>query len=152
MRIHALLPTLALAGVLATSAFAQADDLFPPVNAGCGAYGMAMSQNRPTVRVTSLRLRDTGQVRIGVRGNQTAATKVRIAQDGGRRVGGTPADGYTCTRPDVNTTSRISVPLNAYGRKLVRRHGRLPVKVTFRLINGSGVTNTRVVSGVITPE
>jgi len=38
------------------------------------------------------------------------------------------------------------------GRKVVRRHGRLAVKLTFRIINGSGVTNKRVLSGVIKPE
>lgn len=151
MRIHVLIPTLGLTGVLATSASAQTDDTFPPANAGCGAWGMAMTQTPPTVTVTSLRLRDTGRVRIGVRGNQTAATTVKIAQVGGKQVGGTLPGTYTCTRRDVNVISTMSVPLNAYGRKLVRRHGRLPVKLTFRLINGSGVKHKRVVSSVIKP-
>ena len=74
---------------------------------------------------------------------------VKIAQVGGKRVGGTAAGGYTCTTPR-NTV--IAPSLNAYGRKLVRRHGRLAVKITFRLINGSGVTTKRVLSGVIKPE
>ena len=151
MRSHVLISTLGLTGVLAASALAQTNDSFPPANAGCGAWGMAMTHTPPTVMVTSLRLRDTGRVRIGVRGNQTAATTVNIAQVGGKRVGGTLPGRYTCTRRDVNVISTMSVPLNAYGRKLVRRHGRLVVKVTFRLINGSGVTNRLVLSGVMKP-
>lgn len=110
-----------------------------------------MSSSRPTVRLTSttLRLRDTGRVRIYVRGNQTAAMTVNIGQIGGKRVGGTSAGGYTCTTP---SNGIVALPLNAYGRKLVQRHGRLAVKITFRLINGSSVTNKRVLSGVIKPE
>lgn len=84
-----------------------------------------------------------------MRGNQVAATKVRIAQVGGRRVGGTEPRSFTCAAP---RNSVISIPINAYGRKLVRRNGRLAVKITFRLINGSGVKHARVWSGVIKPE
>jgi len=136
------------AGALAAHASAARS---PPATSGCGDNGPTMSDSRPTVRLTSatLRLRDTGRVRISVRGSQTAAMTVKIAQAGGKRVGATAAGGYTCTIP---TDSVVATPLNAYGRALVRRHGRLVVKITFRLINGSGVTNTRVLSGVIRPE
>ena len=124
---------------------------WPPASSGCGDDGPTMSSSRPTVRLTSttLRLRDTGRVRIHLRGNQTAATTVTIAQVGGKRVGGTRAGGYTCTTP---RNGIVALPLNAYGRRLVQRHGRLAVKITFRLINGSGVTNKRVLPGVIKPE
>jgi hypothetical protein len=74
---------------------------------------------------------------------------VQIAQVGGRRVGGTSPVGYTCSAPG---DSVLALPLNAYGRALVRRHGRVAVKLTCRLVNGSGVTNVRVLSGVIRPE
>ncbi len=122
----------------------------PPANFGCGDDGPTKSDSQPTVRLTSatLRLRDSGRVRISVRGNQTAAMTVKIAQLGGKRVGGTAADSYTCTTP---RNSVVAPSLNAYGRKLVRRHGRLAVKITFRLINGSGVTSKRVLWGVIKP-
>jgi hypothetical protein len=122
----------------------------PPANAGCGDDGLTKSDSQPSVRLTSttLRLRDSGRVRISVRGTQTAAMTLTIAQAGGKRVGGTSAGGYTCTTP---SNGIVALPLNAYGRKLVQRHGRLVVKITFRLINGSGVTNKRVLSGVIKP-
>ena len=55
---------------------------WPPANSGCGDDGPTMSSSRPTVRLTSttMRLRDTGRVRIHLRGNQTAAMTVTIAQ------------------------------------------------------------------------
>ncbi len=148
MRIPCALLIVGLIGVLAAPASA-AD--FPPANSGCGDDGPTMSGSTPTVRLTSatLRLRDTGRARIFLRGNQTAAMTVKVSQVGGKRVGGTMPGSYTCATPNAGV---VSVPINAYGRKLVRRHGRLAVKLTFRLINGSGVTHTRVWSGVIRPE
>jgi hypothetical protein len=103
--------------------------------------------NRPTVRLTSTTFpmraeagqASTGRVRIPVHANQIAATKVKLAQVRGKRVGGTAGGSYTCTEPTKHT---VSVALDAFGVKLVRRHHRLAVKVTFRLINGSGVTHT----------
>lgn len=148
-RLAVTLAAIAASGAGALTAHASAVDL-PPANSGCGDDGPTKSDSQPTVRLTSatLRLRDSGRVRISVRGSQTAAMTVKIAQVGGKRVGGTAARGYTCTTPR-NTV--IAPSLNAYGRKLVRRHGRLAVKITFRLINGSAVTNKRVLSGVIKP-
>lgn len=118
---------------------------WPPANSGCGDDGATMSSSQPTVRLsaTTLRLRDSGRVRIYLRGNQTAAMTVNIGQ-----IGGTRGTGYTCTTP---SNGIVALPLNAYGQKLVQRHGRLAVKITFRLINGSGVMNKRVLSGVIKP-
>ena len=123
----------------------------PPAGSGCGESGPTQSEARPIASLASktLTLRDTGRVRLLVRGNQTAAATVSITQDGGRRVGGTNADQYTCTTPD---TGIVSLPLNVYGRALVRRHGRLPVRLTVHLVNGSGVRNTVRLSGVIHPE
>jgi hypothetical protein len=145
---HAVAIALISAGGCAAVA-AHASAQSPPARSGCGD-GSTISDRRPTVRLTSttLRLRDTGHVRIYLRGNQTAAMTVKIAQVGGKRVGGTTAGTYTCTTPG---NGLVAVPLDAYGRKLVRRDGRLPVTLTFRLINGSGVTNKRVLSGVIKP-
>jgi hypothetical protein len=146
---------LAIAAIAASGAgalTAHASDVnLPPANAGCGDDGLTTSDSQPSVRLTSatLRLRETRRVRIFVRGTQTAAMTVTIAQVGGKRVGGTSAGGYTCTTP---SNSIVALPLNAYGRKLVQRRGRLAVKITFRLINGSGVTNKRLLSGVIKPE
>ena len=171
MRTSAALLLVGLTGALAASASAQTNDpsnptapgpvppsvnaLFPPAGAGCGENGLTRSQNRPTVRLTSTTfpVRGTntgvgGRVRIPIRATQTAASNVKIAQVGGKRVGGT-IGGYICTEPTKRTAS---VAVNGYGAKLVKRHGRLAVKVTFRLINGSGVTHTRVWSGVIRPE
>lgn len=148
-RLAVALAAIAATGGGALTAHAAVD--LPPANSGCGDDGPTKSDIQPTVRLTSatLRLRDSGRVRISVRGSQTAAMTVKIAQVGGKRVGGTSAGSYTCTTP---RNSVIAPSLNAYGRKLVRRHGRLAVKVTFRLINGSGVTNKRLLSGVIKPE
>ncbi len=143
-------PTLlALGSAVALAPVASATD-FPPPNAGCGDDGLTQSQNRPTVRLTSAtaRLRDTGSARIFLRGNQTAAMTVKVAEVGGKRVGGTAPQSFTCATPNAGV---VAVPINAYGRKLVRRHGRLAVKFTFRLVNRSGVTHTRVWSGVIKP-
>ncbi len=147
MRTQAALLLVGLTGAFAAQASAAE---LPPANSGCGDDGPTMSDMKPTVRLTSatLRLRDSGRVRVYLRGSQTAAMTVKIAQVGGKRVGGTTGS-YTCTTP---RNSVVAMPLNAYGRKLVRRHGRLAVKITFRLINGSGVTNKRVLSGVIKPE
>jgi hypothetical protein len=147
MRTPAALLLVGLTGAFAAQASAAE---LPPANSGCGDDGPTMSDMKPTVRLTSatLRLRDSGRVRLYVHGSQTAAMTVKIAQVGGKRVGGTSAGGYTCTTP---RNSVLALPLNAYGRKLVRRHGRLAVKIAFRLINGSSVTNTRVLSGVIKP-
>ncbi|MDP1847603.1 MAG: hypothetical protein Q8K79_07420 [Solirubrobacteraceae bacterium] len=167
MRTFAALLLIGMTAALAASAPAQTNDPanptapgpvpspldapYPPAHAGCGEGGLTASQNRPTVRLASatLRLRDTGNVRIFVRANQSSATKVKIAQVGGKRVGGTVPGSYTCANPEKIL---VSAPLNNYGRKLVRRHGRLAVKITFRLINGSGITNKRVLSGVVKPE
>lgn len=147
MRIASTLVIIGLTGVVATPASA-AD--FPPANSGCGESGPTMSDSKPTVRLTSatFRLRDTGRVRIFLRGNQTAAMRVKISQVGGKRIGGTGPGSYTCATPNAGV---VALPINAYGRKLVRRHGRLAVKLTFWLTNGSGVTHTRVWSGVIRP-
>lgn len=127
------------------------DAPWPPANAGCGENGTTKSDFAPTVGLTSatLRLTPRGGVRIRLRGNQTAAMFVKIAQVGGKRVGGTPRWTYNCAAPANFTNSQR---LSDYGRKLVRRHGRLAVKLTFRIINGSGATNKRVLSGVIKPE
>ena len=129
---------------------APPNSAFPPAGSGCGDDGLTQSASRPTLTLTSatLPLRDTGRVRIYIRGTQTAAMTVKMAQVGGRRVGGTNPGGYTCT---TSGTSVVAPALNAYGRKLVARHGRLAVKLTFRLVNGSGVRHTRVWSGVIRP-
>jgi len=62
-----------------------------------------------------------------------------------------PSAGPITARPRA-TSFTNSQRLSDYGRKIVRRHGRLAVKLTFRIINGSGVTNKRVLSGVIKPE
>lgn len=147
------LATLAVVGLAASAGIAaptSASHLPTTANAGCGDDGLTASPNRPTVRLTTatVRMRDT-RARIFLVGDQTAAMTVKIAQVGGKTVGGTPHGSYTCaTRgPGVVSTS-----LNAYGRALVRRHGRLAVKLTFRLINGSGVRHTRVWSAVIRPE
>ncbi len=110
---------------------------------GWGDEGRGASSSEGTV--LGLGLRGVGVMR----GNQTAAMTVKVSQVGGKRVGGTMPGSYTCATPNAGV---VSVPINAYGRKLVRRHGRLAVKLTFRLINGSGVTHTRVWSGVIRPE
>ena len=124
----------------------------PPASAqGCGEEGLTETRKRPTVTLTSatMRLRETGRARIFLRGTQTAAMTVKVSQVGGKRIGGTPSGGYTCATPDAGF---VAVPITAYGRRLVRRHGRLAVKLTFRLINGSGVRHTRVWSAVITPR
>jgi hypothetical protein len=167
MRAFAALLLIGLAAALAAPAPAQTDDPphpaapgpvppprdapWPPANAGCGDDGPTMSVAPPTVRLTSdtLRLTPKGGVRIRLRGNQTAAMFVKISQVGGMRVGGTQSGTYTCTVPGNFINSH---PLSDYGRRLVRRHGRLAVKLTFRIINGSGVTNKRVLLGVIRPE
>ena len=156
MRTFAALLLIGLTAVLTAPALAQTNDpanptLWPPANAGCGENGSTASDIAPTVRLTSatLRLTPRGDVRIRVRGSQTAAMFVKIAQVGGKRVGGTERGSYNCVTPGTFTNSQR---LSDYGRKLVRRHGRLAVKITFRIINGSGVTNKRVLSGVIKPE
>jgi len=46
----------------------------------------------------------------------------------------------------------VTVQSTDAGRKVVRRRGRLAAKLTFRIINRSGVTNKHVLSGVIKPE
>jgi hypothetical protein len=127
------------------------DAPWPPANAGCGDNGPSMRVTPPTVRLTSatLRLTPRAGVRIRLAGNQTAAMFVKIAQVGGKRVGGTQRGTYDCTAPGNFISPH---PLSDYGRKLVRRHGSLAVKLTFRIINGSGVTNKRVLSGIIRPE
>lgn len=148
MRIQATL----LAGVLGAALTAHAAAAqSPPARSGCGDDGPTMSATPPTVRLASstLRLRSTGHVRVHVRGTQTAAMTVKIAQAGGRRIGGTRPGTYTCATPHDGI---VAVPLSGFGRRLVHRHGRLTVKVTFRLTNGSGVTSTRVQSAVIRPE
>jgi len=127
------------------------DALWPPANAGCGDDGSSVSAVPPTVSLASATLRVTprGGVRIRLRGNQTAAMFVKIAQVGGKRLGGTELGSYNCAVPGDFTNAQ---PLSTYGRRLVRRRGRVAVKLTFRIINGSGVTKKRVLSAVIRPE
>lgn len=141
------LAVLAAGAFAALAAPAGATSL-PPAGSGCGESGPTHSHTRPTASLTSktLALRYTGRVRVRLRGNQTAAATVSMFQAGGRRVGGTPRGGYTCTRPGEGA---VSLPLNGYGRALVRRHGQLGVRLTLRLVNGSGVRNTVRLSGVI---
>lgn len=140
----------ALASAPAAHAATGPAATWPPANSGCGEDGPTSSSDRPTVALTSraLRLGDTGRVRAQVRGDQTAATTVTITQAGGKRVGGTVAGTYTCATP---ARAVVSLPINDYGRKLVRRHGRLEVTLTFRLVNGSGVQSTVRRSAVIRP-
>jgi hypothetical protein len=89
---------------------------------------------------TMLTVGDTGRVRMLVYGgDQTAAATVSITQESGRTVGATPSGGYTCTTAGEST---ILLPLNHYGRALVRRHGNIGVRLTWQLVNGSGVRNT----------
>lgn len=123
----------------------------PPANSGCGEYGPTRSDARPTASLSSrtLTLRYTGRVRMAVRGNQTAAATVSITQAGGRRVGGTQSATYTCTTPG---RSVVALPLNSYGRALVRRHGQLRVRLILHLVNGSGVRSTVRLVGVIRRE
>ena len=167
MRTFAALLLIGMSAALAAPALAQTDApptpaapgpvpppldaAWPPANAGCGENGPSMSTVPPTVRLTSAILRMTlsGRVRIRLRGNQIAAMFVKIAQVGGKRLGGTQRGTYNCTAPGSFDNSPL---LSDYGRKLVRRHGRLAVKLTFRIINGSGVTDKRVLSGVIRPQ
>lgn len=167
MRSFVALLLIGMTAVLTAPALAQTNDPanpmapgpvplpldapWPPANAGCGENGSTRSDDQPTVRLTSatLRLTPRGGVRIRLRGNQTAAMFVKIAQVGGTRVGGSERGSYNCAAPGSFTNSQ---GLSDYGRKLVGRHGRLAVKLTFRIINGSGVTNKRVLSGVIKPE
>jgi hypothetical protein len=101
------------------------------------------------VDVATLRLTPRAGVRIRLAGNQTAAMFVKIVQVGGKRVGGTQRGTYDYTAPGNFISPH---PLSDYGRKLVRRHGSLAVRLTFRIINGSGVTSKRVLSGIIRPE
>lgn len=144
---------LAVVGLAASAGIAaptSASHLPTTANTGCGDNGLTASPNRPTVKLTSATIRMRGtRARIFLRGNQTAAMTVKISQVGGKKVGGTMHGGYTCATPEPGV---VSTPLNAYGRKLVRRHGRLAVKLTFRMINASGVRHNRVWSAVIKPE
>jgi len=167
MRTFAALLLIGMIAALAAPALAQTNDpanpvapgpvpppldaLWPPANAGCGENATTKSDIQPTVRLTSatLRLTPRGGVRIRLRGDQTAAMFVKLAQVGGKRVGGTERGSYNCAAPGTFTNSQR---LSDYGREIVRRHGRLVVKLTFRIINGSGITNKRVLSGVIKPE
>ncbi|WP_205696541.1 hypothetical protein [Conexibacter sp. SYSU D00693] len=143
-----LLFTLGAAGALAAPAAAGS---LPPVHSGCGDAGPTQSDTRPTASLASktLTLRYTGRARMRLIGNQTAAVTVAITQAGGRRVGGTSEGGYTCSRPEAGL---VALPINEYGRRLVRRHGSLRVRLTLHLVNGSGVRNTVRLSGVIRPE
>lgn len=124
---------------------------WPPANSGCGDDGPTQSASVPTVRLTSasLRLRDTGRARIYLRGNQTAAMTVTIAQVGGKRVGGTtPANTPAPPRPGTASWLRRSMPTAASScGEMAGWRSRSPSG----LINGSGATNTRVLSGVIRP-
>lgn len=139
---------LLIAGSFAALAAPAGVASVPPTNSGCGQSGPTHSDARPTAALASkmLTLRYTGQVRVRVRGDQTAAATVAITQAGGRRVGGTPSGRYTCTTPGE---SIVSLPLNSYGRALVRRHGQLRVQLTLHLVNGSGMRNTVRLAGVI---
>lgn len=141
---------------VAPGAPAATTNYVAPANSGCGENGPTMSSRVPTVYLTSatVRLRDNGRARFFLRGTQAAATTVRITQVGGKRVGGTEPRTYTCT-PDgsgPDGSGVVSLPINAYGRKLVKRNGRLKVKLVFHLVNGSGVRHTRVQTSVIRPE
>jgi hypothetical protein len=140
---------LGLAFVLAAPASAD----LPPTNSGCGEAGSTKTDVRPNVTFgQSMTLRYTRRARLVLtNANQTAAATVRVVQAGGRRVGGTPAGGYTCISDD-QTRSAVAIPINEYGRRLVKRNGRLRVTVTFRIVNGSGVTNTVRGTAVIRPE
>ena len=94
----------------------------------------------------------TGDVRIRLSdANQTAGAIVRLIQRGGRSVGGTASGKYTCTDASVGAET-AAVPLNDYGRRLMRRQGSLRVTLRFRLTNGSGVTNTIQRAAVIRRE
>jgi hypothetical protein len=144
-----LLALLGLVGVIAPPTPATA----PPVASGCGDDGPTMSASRPTMTLPrTLTLRSTGRVRIVLTSaSQTAAATVKLAQAGGRRVGGTAPGTHTCTN-GARASSTVSVPLDAYGRRLVRRHGHLRVRVTLNLVNGSDVTNRVRGLAVIRPS
>lgn len=146
MKLQVVLSTATVA--VAVSAGTAGAAPAPPINAGCGRSGMTHSAAEPTVSLASsaLTLRYYGEVHGVVRGSQTAAVTVSMKQAGGRLVGGTTGHTYTCTVPN---RSSVSLPLNIYGRTLVRRHGRLAVRLTLQLVNGSGVRNTVHLSGVI---
>ncbi len=144
------LPSLAAAWAVLLVPHAAARDQggFPPSNAGCTDAGSTRSATAPTVRLASSRLvlRPTGRVRMVLRGSQTAAATVTLKQRGGKLVGGTARGGYTCV---VAGESTIGIDLNAYGRRLVARNGRLPMTATFRLTNGSDVKRTQVLVGTV---
>jgi hypothetical protein len=144
---------LALAATCAVVAVPANAEVTPPANSGCGENGPTMSSERPTVTLPSTIWfrRSTGRVRIHVRdGNQVAAAAVRIRQRGGRLVGGNTNHSYTCI--DRRPAAIIALPLDDYGRTLIRRNARLRVTLTFRIINGSGVRNTISRSAVIRHE
>lgn len=127
-------------------------EVTPPADSGCGSSGPTKSAATPTVRLaTALSATQTGRVRLRLLdATQTAAVAVRIRQKGGRLVGGNTNHSYTCTTADAHDKT-VSVPLNGYGRALLRHRDRLVVTVTLRLINGSGVRNTVSRSAVIRP-
>lgn len=143
-----LLLALGLTVLIAVPASAD----LPPTNSGCGDAGSTKSAERPTVTLgQSMTLRSTGRARLVLsNANQTAAATVRIAQAGGRRIGGTPSGGYTCISHD-QPRNVVAIPIKAYGRRLVKRNGKLRVSVTFRIVNGSGVANTVRGTAVIRP-
>lgn len=167
MRSVAAVLFVGMTGALASPALAQTGDPanptapgpvppaldapWPPANSGCGEDGPTRSEKRPTVTLASpvLRLTRTGVLRIRLRGNQTAAMFVKVAQIGRKRMAGTERGSYTCTTPGNFT---YSTRLSDYGRKIVRRHGELSARLRFRLINGSGVTHIRDWNSVIRPE
>lgn len=144
---------LAATGATALAGPAGAASPPPGFPGGCRDFGSAApTADKPTVSLASstltLRNKDRVRVRIVVRGNQATQATVSIAQPGGRLVGGTDRGTYTCTFPD---SSVVSLPLNSYGRALVRRHRKLSVRLTWQLVNGSGVRNTVRLSGVVRP-
>src|SRR3954453_22466841 len=107
MKLRLALLTACAGAMLVAPAHAASP---PPANSGCGDSGPTKSEARPTASLASktLRLRSTGRVRLLVRGNQTAAATMSITQAGGRRVGGTDSDQYTCTTPGKGI---VSLPL-----------------------------------------
>lgn len=145
-RLWLLASFSALFATAATPASTGAET--PPVGAGCGPNGPTRSATPPTAALASstILLRDTGRIRMLVRGNQTAGATVVVSQAGGRRVGGTDGSTYTCIGPG---TEAVALPLNAYGRALVRRHRQLRVLVRMRLVNGSGVGDTVALTGTV---
>ncbi len=136
-----LLP-LAVVAILGLAASSAGAVIWPPSGpSGCGE--LTRSDEKPFVSV--LRdgwLRYTGKARIFLPSStQQAAATVSITQAGGRRIGGTLGFMYTCTPAPAGPSAYVALPITDYGRRLIRRHGRLSVTVTLRILNGSNVRN-----------